>query len=224
MARTARIPSSRQASPPVELSRVREPAVPDAGRRSSRARRESRPDAVRAEGRPRAERTQREARPDSIEPSLRSRDQAKPASAGRRRARVDRVPARDSAPARERAGRSSDGGLRRAPTGQQAVKRPRKAKPRQRGRTRTAPQAAPPGLELWIRLADDFGRYAQAVSRELHRLNAGGVDAKEIVTRLSTLGREYLQGIAELPAELAAQWDQGRRRSSAPRRFGRVID
>jgi hypothetical protein len=79
-------------------------------------------------------------------------------------------------------------------------------------------------LEPWIRVVEDFGRYAYAVSREFRRLSAGDVDATETMTRLAALGREYLQGIAELPAELAAQLDGGRQRAPAQRRSGRVIE
>jgi hypothetical protein len=87
-----------------------------------------------------------------------------------------------------------------------------------------ADQAVLAVLEPWIRLVEDFGRYAQAVGRELRRLSSGGGNTTEAMTRLAALGREYLQAVAELPAELADRLDRDRARSAAPRRFGRVIE
>jgi hypothetical protein len=93
-----------------------------------------------------------------------------------------------------------------------------------RGGSRAAPPAVPAGLEFWIRAVEDLGRYAEAVSRELRRLGAGGTDPTEAARRLAALAQEYLRSLVELPVALAAGRPHAGRPSARPRRGGRVID
>lgn len=107
-------------------------------------------------------------------------------------------------------------------------RRPRKSQgSRNAGTDALAAAALEAAIVYWRWLAEEFPRYAKAMSSELAGLKGRKGGGKEAAVRIIRLTQEYAQVLSDLPQRILEQMDGASRVSGRPgsrRRQARVID